>query len=126
MSTIVEILSSSLQSGSFLFALSGFDSQGKETRFKVGHFFLALNIEFFLPIKQFKKNIGDLLRTLRAANKYPGNNRIYTAGEKEYEIEKVRKESGIPINSNLLSDIKYIDGLLGIGEITNWNSMHEN
>jgi len=116
LSTIVEILSSSLQSGAFLFALSGFDPQGEETRFKVGHFFLALNIENFLPIEQFKKNIGDLLRELRSVNKYPGKDRIYTAGEKEYEIEKTIMEKGIPINTNLLSDLKYIDTLLGIGE----------
>jgi LDH2 family malate/lactate/ureidoglycolate dehydrogenase len=119
LSTIVEILSSSLQSGAFLFALSGFNSQGKETRFRVGHFFLALNIENFLPIEQFKKNIGDLLRELRSANKYPGKYRIYTAGEKEYETEKTIKEKGIPINSNLLSDLKYIDNLLRIGEFVN-------
>jgi len=116
LSTIVEILSSSLQSGAFLFALSGFDSQSKETRFRVGHFFLALNIENFLPTKQFKKNIGNLLRELRSAGKYPGKARVYTAGEKEYEIEKTIKEKGIPINSSLLSDLKYIDNLLGIGE----------
>lgn len=116
LSTIVEILSSSLQSGAFLFALSGFNSQGKESRFRVGHFFLALNIEFFLPIGQFKKNIGELLRELRSVKKYPGKNRIYTAGEKEYEIEKIRREKGIPINSNLLSDLKYIDSQFEIGE----------
>jgi len=116
LSTIVEILSSSLQSGAFLFGLSGFDSHGKETRFKVGHFFLAINIESFLPVEQFKKNIGDLLRELRSVNKYPGKDRIYTAGEKEYTIEKMIKEKGVPINSNLLSDLKYIDNLLGIGE----------
>jgi len=116
LSTIVEILSSSLQSGAYLFALSGFDSQGQESRFRVGHFFLALNIEFFLPIEQFKKNVGELLRDLRSAKKYPGKNRIYTAGEKEYEMEKIRRKKGIPINSNLLSDLQYIDRQFGIGE----------
>jgi LDH2 family malate/lactate/ureidoglycolate dehydrogenase len=119
LSTIVEILSSSLQSGAFLFALSGLDSQGKETRFRVGHFFLALNIENFVPIEQFKINIGALLRELRSVNKLPGKNRIYTAGEKEYEIEKTIKEKGVPISSNLLSDLEYIDNLLGIGEFIN-------
>jgi len=126
LSTIVEILSSSLQSGAFLFALSGFDSQGKETRFRVGHFFLALNIENFLPIEQFKENIGDLLRELRSVNKYPGKDRIFTAGEKEYETEKMIKEKGVPINSNLLSDLEYIDKLLGIGEFLNEDYINEN
>ncbi|MDO9545142.1 MAG: Ldh family oxidoreductase [Pelolinea sp.] len=116
LSTIVEILSSSLQSGTFLFALSGFDAQGNETRYRVGHFFFALNIENFLPIENFKKNIGALLRDLRSVRKYPGKDRIYTAGEKEFETEQIIREQGVPINSNLLSDLKYIDKLLELGE----------
>lgn len=116
LSTIVEILSSSLQSGAFLFALSGYDAQGEETRFRVGHFFFAMNIDNFLPIEDFKKNIGDLLRDLRSVRKFPGKDRIFTAGEKEYEIEKIIREQGIPISSNLLADLKYIDKLLELGE----------
>ena len=115
LSTIVEILSSSLQSGAFLFALSGLDSEGNDTRFRVGHFFFALNIENFLSIDNFKKNIGDLLRDLRSVRKYPSHARIYTAGEKEFEIGKVIQERGVPINSNLLADLTYIDNLLKLG-----------
>jgi len=116
LSTIVEILSSSLQSGAFLFALSGLDENGKETRFRVGHFFMAINIESFVEIDKFKKNIGDLLRELRSVRKLPGKERVYTAGEKEYEVEKVIREKGIPVNSNLMADLRYIDDLLGIGQ----------
>jgi len=116
LSTIVEILSSALQSGAFLFALSGLDDAGKETRFRVGHFFLVINIESFVPVEQFKSNIGNLLRELRSVRKLPGKTRIYTAGEKEYETEKIIRENGIPINQNLLNDLKYIDSLLNIGE----------
>jgi L-2-hydroxycarboxylate dehydrogenase (NAD+) len=116
LSTIVEILSSSLQSGAFLFALSGLDSEGKDTRFRVGHFFFALSIENFLPINDFKNNIGRLLRELRSVRKYPGHDRIYTAGEKEFEIGKVIYEKGIAINPNLLADLTYIDNLLGLGD----------
>jgi L-2-hydroxycarboxylate dehydrogenase (NAD+) len=116
LSTIVEILSSSLQSGAFLFALSGFDAQGEETRFRVGHFFFAMNIENFLPIEDFKINIGGLLRDLRSVRKFPGKKRIFTAGEKEYEIEKIIRKQGVLINPNLLADLNYIDKLLELGE----------
>ena len=114
LSTIVEILSSSLQSGAFLFGLSGIDSSGKETRFKVGHFFQAMDVESFLPIDEFKNNIGRLLRDLRAVKKLPGQARIYTAGEKEYENELRVQKLGVPINTNLYSDLKYVDGLLNL------------
>jgi LDH2 family malate/lactate/ureidoglycolate dehydrogenase len=112
LSTIVEILSSSLQSGAFLFGLSGIDSSGQETRFKVGHFFQAIDVESFLPIDEFRNNIGRLLRDLRAVQKLPGQERIFTAGEKEYENELRGLKIGVPINNNLYADLKYVDDLL--------------
>lgn len=112
LSVIVEILSSSLQSGAFLSALSGFDENGKESRFRVGHFFFALNIEKFLPLDEFRKNLGLLLRELRSAEKFPGEERIYTAGEKEYINEKHIKKAGVPVNENLEKDLHHVEVLL--------------
>ncbi len=114
LSTIVEILSSALQSGAFLFQLSGLDENNQPTRFRVGHFFMAMNIESFLPIAEFKKNIGDLLRTLRSTRKAPGQDRIYTAGEKEFEMEKIVRQKGVPVNANLRKDIQYLQNELNI------------
>jgi L-2-hydroxycarboxylate dehydrogenase (NAD+) len=116
LSTIVEILSSALQSGAFLSALSGIDNEGKSTRFHVGHFFLAIKIENFISLDQFKNNIGGLLRELRATNKLPGKDRIFTAGEKEYESEKRIRQNGIAVNSALMKDIQYIKELIGLNE----------
>lgn len=117
LSTIVEILSSSLQSGAFLAALSGLNSDGSGARFKVGHFFMAISIESFLPLEDFKKNIGGLLKELRASRKTPGQLRIYTAGEKEYLNEIEVRKSGVPINENLRKDILYVKQLLGITDL---------
>lgn len=117
LSTIVEILSSALQSGAFLSALSGLTPDGQETRFKVGHFFMAMDIESFLPLKDFKQNIGMLLRELRAAKKLPGQERIYTAGEKEYYIENKIRENGIKINDNLRKDLLHVKEVLNITEL---------
>ncbi len=117
LSTIVEILSSALQSGAFLSALSGLTADGKETRFRVGHFFMAMNIESFLPLNEFKHNMGELLRELRAANKLPGHDRIYTAGEKEYYIEKEIRQKGVAINENLKKDLLHVKEVLDIQEL---------
>ena len=117
LSTIVEILSSALQSGAFLSALSGLSPDGKETRFRVGHFFMVMNVENFLPLEEFKHNIGELLRELRTADKLPGCDRIYTAGEKEYYIEKEIRENGVKINDNLKKDLQHIKDVLNITEL---------
>ena len=73
-----------------------------------------MDVESFLPIDEFKNNIGRLLRDLRAVKKLPGQARIYTAGEKEYENELRVQKLGVPINTNLYSDLKYVDGLLNL------------
>jgi len=106
--TMVEILSASLQSGTFLQALSGFSPDGIAQPFRVGHFFLAINIEFFVPLEEFKHTTGKLLRELRNSNRAPGNPRIYTAGEKEFEMGKITSQRGIRIIPNLQKEIKYL------------------
>jgi L-2-hydroxycarboxylate dehydrogenase (NAD+) len=114
LSTMVEILSASLQSGAFLSALSGLNPDGSGARFRVGHFFMAISVEAFLPLDDFKKNIGDLLRELRKSRKTPGRPRIYTAGEKEFLNAFNVGKIGVPINENLRKDILYVKQLLGI------------
>lgn len=114
LSTIVEILSSSLQSGAFLFGLSGLDERGNESRFRVGHFFQAIKIDSFVDLEIFKKNIGSLLRDLRSVKKLPGKSRVYTAGEKEYENQKRVEKEGVLIDKNLFADLQYIEQLLNI------------
>jgi LDH2 family malate/lactate/ureidoglycolate dehydrogenase len=108
LATIVEVLSSSLQTGAFLHGLTGFDKDGKQQPYKIGHFFMAMNIENFLPLDEFKHNIGELLRELRSSQKAPGAERIYTAGEKEYEHEQKIKTQGIPVVPDLQKELKFL------------------
>jgi L-2-hydroxycarboxylate dehydrogenase (NAD+) len=94
--TVVEILSASLQGGAFLKALTGTN---------LGHFFMAVDVEAFTDLADFKKTTGDILRGLRASRKIPGHDHIYTAGEKEYLTWQERKKTGIPINKSLQNEL---------------------
>lgn len=96
-STVVEILSAALQSGLFLKALDGKDEEGKIRPYHLGHFFIAIDTEAFMGAEAFKKTCGDILRNLRGSEKAPGQERIYTAGEKEYDVWMYRKDKGVPV-----------------------------
>jgi len=96
--TAVEIMSAALQSGLFLKALNGFGPNGEKRPFGIGHFFIAIDINAFIDLDEFKHNSGQILRELRASMSAPGQERIYTAGEKEYLAYLERKETGIPMN----------------------------
>jgi LDH2 family malate/lactate/ureidoglycolate dehydrogenase len=95
--TAVEILSAALQAGNFLHALSGIGEKGQKIPFGLGHFFMAIDCDAFMGIKEFRKTAGAILRELRDSERVPGQERIYTAGEKEYLASEKRKD-GLPIN----------------------------
>ncbi len=99
--TVVEILSSALQAGSFLKALNGIGNQGEQTPYHLGHFFLAIDPEAFMGLESFKRDTGDILRELRSSKLAPGEERIYTAGEKEYLCWLERKEKGVPLGESV-------------------------
>lgn len=77
--TVVEVLSAALQGGAFLKQLTGFDKDGRKVPYRLGHFFMAVNIEAFTGLADFKQATGGILRQLRASKKAPGRDRIYTA-----------------------------------------------
>lgn len=104
--TVVEILSSSLQAGLFLKSLADVDSSGKKVKSRLGHFFIAIDIKSFIDPEEFKKNTGEILRRLRNSKKAPGQERIYTAGEKEYLSWLERKDKGVPLNEAMQKIIK--------------------
>jgi LDH2 family malate/lactate/ureidoglycolate dehydrogenase len=114
LATIVEIVSASLQTGAFLHGLLGFDEKGGLAPFRLGHFFMAINIESFVSLDEFKATTGKILRELRASTKAPGKSRIFTAGEKEFESEAYVRRNGVPVNANLQKEIKIIQGELGL------------
>lgn len=103
--TVVEILSAALQAGSFLRMLSGLDEQGNKIPYPLGHFFIAIDTEAFMGADSFKKTAGDILRELRGSEKAPGCDRIYTAGEKEYEIWQFRKDKGVPVGEAVQKEL---------------------
>jgi len=104
--TVVEILSAALQQGQFLKALNGIGEGGKKIPYHLGHFFIAIDINAFVEPDAFKKTTGDILRELRASAKAPGQDRIYTAGEKEYLAWLSRKDTGVPLNDSLKKTLK--------------------
>ena len=102
--TVVEILSAALQGGKFLKALTGIGPGGEKQPYHLGHFFLVINPDFFTGQAEFRKTCGDILRALRASEKAPGHDRIYTAGEKAYMTAQFRRDKGVPMGEAVQKD----------------------
>jgi LDH2 family malate/lactate/ureidoglycolate dehydrogenase len=102
---IVEILSAALAGGPFMKELSGKNPDGSNKMFRLGHFFFVINPEFFMGLDVFKKTAGEICRQLRASRKAPGAERIYTAGEKEWDAWQERKDKGVPVGEAIQKEL---------------------
>lgn len=112
--TVVEILSSALQAGSYLKMLNGIGENGEKAPYHLGHFFVAIDTNAFMGAEEFKKITGNILRELRASKKVPDRSRIYTAGEKEYLAWLERKDKGVIIVESVQKEFIEIRNTLNL------------
>jgi len=118
LAVMVEILSAALQAGSFMDQLHGW-KDGKRVPYKLGHIFVALDIEKFTDITNFKRITGEIMTLLQNSKKRPDKDRIWIAGEKEYFIEKKIRENGIPINPGLQKNLIIMINELNLSKYNN-------
>jgi L-2-hydroxycarboxylate dehydrogenase (NAD+) len=97
LATMVEIFSAAFQNGTYLWGLTDTDADGKSQFLRIGHFFLAIDVEYFIPLANFKQITGNMMRELRSTPRVPGQPRIYTAGEKEYYNTQRVQAEGVEI-----------------------------
>ncbi|MDP3062883.1 MAG: Ldh family oxidoreductase, partial [Chloroflexota bacterium] len=69
---------------------------------EMSHFLAAYRIDAFLPVEDFKKDMDDLLRSLRTATPAPGQKRVLYAGLPEWEEQQERKAKGIPLHKEVV------------------------
>jgi len=115
LAVMVEILSAALCGGVFMKDLLGFAPDGSRRPYMLGHFFMAIDIGHFIPLEDSRRITGEIMRQLQAARKEPGQERIYVAGEKEYESEQRVRSDGIPVNPNLRRELQIMRDELHLG-----------
>jgi len=119
--TVVEILSAALQSGNYLKMLTGLTDKGERKPYGLGHFFIAINTENFMGADEFRKIAGSILRELRNAKKAPGEDKIYTAGEKEYIAWQENKDKGVKVDKSLINELLEVKKKLNIESLSQIN-----
>lgn len=69
------------------------------------HGFMAINPAFFGDAKEIKAHLSELLEQLRNTPTAPGQERVYTHGQKEVAAIADRKANGIPVNDNTMAEV---------------------
>lgn len=76
----------------------------------VGASVIAIDIERFMPIKDFEKNIREYIIKVKSLKKAKGFDSIYLPGEIEHNIELASKNNGISLDENTVTAINNILG----------------
>jgi len=108
---MVEILCAVLSGGSHLTQV-GFPHMPKIC--DVSHFFMAVNVNAFRPVIDFKKQIDEMITLLKESPKATGKDRIFIAGEKEFENVKYNEKHGVPVIKPVVEELISNGKRLGI------------
>lgn len=83
----------------------------------VGHCFAAIDPGRFRPIDEFKRDMDDMIRSLRATPPAEGHARVLVAGDPEADAERDRRARGIPLAPALVDMVNRIATELGIAPL---------
>jgi L-2-hydroxycarboxylate dehydrogenase (NAD+) len=81
---------------------------------RISHFFAAFKIDGFRDPEQFKTDMDTELRAFKDSAKAPGQERIYVAGEIEYEKTLEARKNGVPVHVKVWDGLQKLAGELGI------------
>jgi LDH2 family malate/lactate/ureidoglycolate dehydrogenase len=72
----------------------------------IGHFLGAMRVDAFRPAEDFKKHMDNWIRGFRNARPVKGQEKVLVPGDPEREMEKERREKGIPILPTVIDDLR--------------------
>jgi L-2-hydroxycarboxylate dehydrogenase (NAD+) len=79
-----------------------------------GQVIVAINIEAFQPVAEFRKSVDVLARDLRKSERLPGVDRIRLPGEGSHAARADREKNGVPMPAPLLVALNQLAGELAI------------
>jgi LDH2 family malate/lactate/ureidoglycolate dehydrogenase len=79
-----------------------------------GHAIVAVSVEAFGDLAQFKSSVDTLARDLRASKRLPGVDRIWLPGEQSHQKRVERLREGVPLPQALLASLDQLASELAI------------
>ncbi len=82
-----------------------------------GHAIVAISLEAFGGVAEFKRSVDALVRDLRASKRLPGVERIWLPGEQSHAKQVERSRDGVPVPPALLASLDQLADELKIGRL---------
>ena len=82
-----------------------------------GQSIVALSVEAFAPVGEFKRGVDAMVRSLRESQRLPGVERIWLPGEQSHKKRLDREKNGIPLSPSLKKSLDELAKDLGIAPV---------
>lgn len=82
-----------------------------------GHAIVAINVEAFQPLAEFRKSVDVLVRDIRKSERLPGVDRIRLPGEGSHAARADRATNGVPLPAPLAAALNRLAGELKIAPL---------
>jgi LDH2 family malate/lactate/ureidoglycolate dehydrogenase len=80
----------------------------------VGHFFLVMKPDLFVPLDTYRARMDKLVTAVRGARRAEGFDEILMPGEREQGLEEQHRRTGIPIGAVELESLRKIAAQAGV------------
>jgi len=80
----------------------------------LGHFVGAMRVDAFRPADEFKSHMDKWIERFRSADVAEGHDRVLIPGDPEREMIDIRMKEGIPLNENVVNDLKEVGNKFGL------------
>ena len=116
LSLVIGLLAGTLNRAAFGADVVDFTKDlGKPTN--TGHAIVAISVEAFMPVAQFKRAVDEAVRAMRGAERLPGVERIWLPGEQSHLKQQDRMKNGIPMPKPLRDSLDAVARDLGIAPL---------
>ncbi len=86
----------------------GENVDGRAAPAGVCHFFSAMRVDGFRPAEEFKRDVDEYIRAFRNAPRAEGEDRIWVAGEKEWELQERYERDGVPLYYKVVESLRRV------------------
>jgi LDH2 family malate/lactate/ureidoglycolate dehydrogenase len=116
LSLIIGLLAGTLNAAAFGKDVVDFVKEPGKTA-NTGHAVVALSIAALAPVDEFKRQVDAAVRTMRAAERLPGIERIRLPGEQSHRTRLDRAKSGVPMPKPLRDSLDQTARDLGVAPL---------
>jgi len=111
-SFIIDLLAGTLTGASFGLRLNTLEDLGSEQN--LGHVFLAIRPDIFMPLEEMIKRTDEVFASLIASPPAVGRERVLLPGEIELQAETANRVEGVPLSEEVVNELVELGERAGV------------